>query len=77
AYQINPRNLDAHFFVAHFQGATGTLIPIEAGWSRGGNDGRVGSYKIGGWIGTAPGDDVLLDINRNPAVVTGLTPLQH
>ncbi|WP_288937158.1 carbohydrate porin [uncultured Sphingomonas sp.] len=77
AYQINPRNLDPHFFVAHVQGATGTLIPIETGWSHGGDDGHVGSYKIGGWIGTAAGDDVLLDLNRNVAVVTGLAPLRH
>jgi porin len=76
-YEINPRNLDNGFFVAHFKGATGVLIPVEAGWSRGGNDGHVGSYKVGGWIGTADGDDILLDVNRRPIAITGLSPLQH
>jgi porin len=76
-YEINPRNLDNHFFVAHFHGATGVLIPIEAGVSRGGDDGKVGSYKVGGWIGTADGDDVLLGRDRRPAVVTGTAPLRR
>ncbi|WP_239017716.1 carbohydrate porin [Sphingomonas aracearum] len=76
-YEINPRNLDNGFFVAHFEGATGVLIPVEAGWSRGGNDGHVGSYKVGGWIGTADGDDILLDVNRRPVPITGLSPLRR
>ncbi len=77
AYEINPRNLDDHFFVAHFHGATGALVPIEAGYSRGGDDGHVGSYKVGGWVSTADRADVLLDINRQPIVITGLDPLQR
>ncbi|WP_028056819.1 carbohydrate porin [Sphingomonas phyllosphaerae] len=76
-YEINPRNLDNDFFVARFRGATGVLIPVEAGASRGGDDGKVGSYKVGGWIGTAAGDDVLLDRNRRAIVVTGTKPLRH
>lgn len=78
-YEINPRNLDATFFIAHFKGATGALIPVELGWTRGGegNGGNVGSYKVGAWLGTADGDDVLLDVNRAPVIVTGLSPLQH
>lgn len=76
-YEINPRNLDNGFFVAHFKGATGVLIPVEAGWSRGGDDGHVGSYKVGGWVGTANGDDILLDVNKRPIAITALSPLQH
>ncbi len=80
-YEINPRNLDNDFFVAHFHGATGALIPIEIGWTRGGGagerGGHVGSYKVGGWIATVDGDDVLLDIDRRPSIVTGLDPLRH
>ncbi len=80
-YEINPRNLDDDFFIARFKGATGALIPIEIGWTRGGSPGErggnVGSYKVGGWIGTADGDDVLLDLNRNPSIVTGLSPLRR
>ena len=76
-YEINPRNLDNDFFVWRFHGATGALIPVELGWTRGGDDGKVGSYKVGAWLGTAKGDDVLLDVDRRPSVVTGLSPLQH
>lgn len=77
AYEINPRNLDNDFFIGHFHGATGVLVPVEAGWTRGGDSGHVGSYKIGGWIATAPGNDVFLDVDHRPIVVTGLSPLQH
>jgi porin len=76
-YEVNPRNLENKFFIAHFSGATGVLIPVEAGWSRGGDDGHVGSYKLGGWLSTAKGDDVLLDVNRRPVAITGLAPLQR
>lgn len=76
-YEINPRNLENTFFIGHFKGATGVLVPFEAGWSHGGDDGRVGSYKAGGWIATADGNDVLLDINRRPIAITGLAPLQR
>ena len=80
-YEINPRNLDNDFFIARFKGATGVLIPVEIGWTRGSGEGdrggHVGSYKVGGWIGTADGDDVLFDANRNPGIVTGLSPLQR
>jgi len=76
-YQINPRNLDNGFFIAHVDGGTGVLIPVEAGWTPTARDGRVGAYKIGGWIATADGDDVYLDVNRRPQSVTGLEPLQR
>ncbi len=77
AYEVNPRNLDTDFVIGHFHGATGALIPIEAGWSRGGNDGHVGSYKVGGWVNTADGDDVFYDVNRQPIAITGLAPLRR
>jgi porin len=77
AYEVNPLNLRNNFFVARWHGATGALIPFEAGWTHGGDGGHVGSYKVGGWYTTANGSDVYLDINRRPIVVTGLAPLQH
>lgn len=77
AYEINPRNLDNDFFIGHFRGATGVLLPVEAGWMRGGDGGHVGSYKVGGWLATSKGNDVFLDINRQPIVLTGQPPLQH
>lgn len=76
-YVENPNDLKNTFFIARFGGATGVLIPFEAGWTRGLTGGHVGSYKIGGWYSTTRGDDVLLDIDRRPIVVTGLAPLQH
>lgn len=77
AYEVNPRNLENDFFIAHFDGATGVLVPVEAGWSRGGDKGHVASYKVGGWISTANGDDVYLDVNRQPLAITGLDPLSR
>jgi porin len=76
-YVENPNDLKNSFFIARFRGANGVLIPVEAGWTRGLDGGHVGSYKIGGWYSTTKGDDVLLDINRRPMVITGLAPLQH
>lgn len=76
-YEINPRNLENDFYIGHFRGATGVLVPLEAGWSRGGDDGRVGSYKVGAWYASADGDDVLLDANRGASVVTGVAPLRR
>lgn len=76
-YEINPRNLERAFFIGHFQGATGVLIPLEAGFTRGGDDGKVGSYKVGGWLATADADDVLLDRGRRPIVLTGTDPLRR
>jgi porin len=50
---------------------------VEAGWTRLGDTGHVGSYKVGAWYSTANGDDVLLDRNRRPIAITGLAPLQR
>jgi porin len=76
-YEVNPLNLKNNFFVARWHGATGVLIPFEAGWTHGGDGGHVGSYKVGGWYTTANGSDVYRDINRRPIAITGLAPLEH
>ncbi|MEG8014885.1 carbohydrate porin [Sphingomonas sp. 22R3R2A-7] len=77
AYEVNPRNLERDFVIGRFHGATGVLVPIEAEWRRGDDDGRVGAYKVGGWINTSNGDDVFYDRNRQPIVITGLEPLRR
>jgi len=77
AYEVNPRNLDNDFVIGHFHGATGALIPVEAEWRRGDDDGRVGAYKVGGWVNTSNGDDVFYDLNRRPIAITGLEPLRR
>jgi porin len=76
AYEVNPKNLEKDFTLGHFHGATGVLLPVELGWTTAsGESGRVGSWKIGGWYTTANAPDVLLDRDRRPIVVTGLSPL--
>jgi porin len=77
-YEENPRNLDKSFIIGRFKGATGALIPIEFGLRRGADGGgHVGTYKVGGWISTANAPDILLDLDRRRAVLTGLAPLQR
>ena len=76
-YEVNPRNLDNDFVIGHFHGATGVLVPVEAEWHRGNDDGRVGAFKVGGWVNTSDGDDVFYDVNRQPIAITGLAPLRR
>lgn len=78
AYEVNPRNLDKVFTLGHLHGATGVLVPIEAGYTpQLGANGLPGAYRIGGWYNSADADDVGLDINHAPRAVTGLAPLRH
>ena len=77
-YEVNPRNLEPSFTIGRFKGATGVLVPVELGLTRGAEDGgRVGSYKVGGWISTADAPDLLLDAGHGPRVLTGEAPLQR
>jgi porin len=77
-YEVNPRNLDEDFSLGRFNGATGVLVPVEFGWlPLVGRMGLPGSYKVGGWFSNAKGDDVFLDVNRDPRVITGLEPLRR
>jgi porin len=76
-YQVNPRNIEGRdFYIARIRGGTGVLVPVEYGWTPTFR-GHVGSYKLGGWLSTADGDDLFLDVNRDPQVVTGLDPLRR
>jgi porin len=76
-YQVNPRNLEKDFF-GHTKGGTGVLVPVELGWSpQFGSNQLIGSYKVGGWYTNTNANDVFLDVNHNPRVVTGLEPLQR
>ncbi|WP_340313622.1 carbohydrate porin [Rhizorhabdus argentea] len=78
AYEVNRHNLDKDFTVGHFHGASGVLIPFEAGYTpQIGSRGLPGAYRFGGWYNTANADDVALDINRGNRVVTGLAPLRR
>lgn len=81
AYQLNPKYIDNDWartngWKLNFPGGTtGTLIPLEFGWTPSVN-GLPGSYKIGGWYNNAGGSDLYYDINRQPIALTGEAPLQ-
>jgi hypothetical protein len=78
AYQVNPRNLDKSSSSAISRaGPECSFRSSSAGPPQFGSKGLVGSYKVGGWYTNANADDVFLDINRDPATVTGLAPLQR
>ncbi|WP_442678023.1 carbohydrate porin [Sphingomonas sp. ASY06-1R] len=77
-YEQNPRNLERGFLEWHFHDAAGALVPVEIGAVRGGRSGGpVGSFKLGGWISTSDAPDVLLNVNRTPAILSGDTYLQR
>src|SRR5690349_666437 len=80
AYQVNPGFLRTGGAVlpGNPSGTTGVLVPIELGWSPLLGEARLhGSYKIGVWYDTSTANDVFDDINRDPAVLTGLPLLQR
>ncbi len=77
-YEANPRNLENSFSFGHFTGATGVLVPVEIGSDPDPTaTGGIGIYKVGGWYSNAPGNDLLLDINGQPRIVTGAPALQR
>jgi porin len=78
AYEVNPRNLSDGFFNWRLHGQTGVLVPVEVGWTGPtGRAGRLGSYRIGGWWTSADGEDLLLDVNHLPRVLTGAPALER
>jgi porin len=78
AYEVNPRNLDNQFFLGRFDGATGVMVPAEAGYrAELGPDRLPGTYLAGGWWNSADADDVLLDRAGGVRPLTGLDPLRR
>jgi porin len=81
AYQLNPSYIDddwarANGWKLNFPGGTtGTLIPLEFGWTPN-IRGLPGSYKVGGWYNNAGGSDLYYDINNLPIALTGEPALQ-
>ncbi len=73
-YQINPGNL-ARGFNFDFSGGKGELIPFKLEWKPALMFDLPGDYQIGGWYSTMRAPDVFYDVNRGPAVLTGLDPL--
>ncbi|HEY9130885.1 MAG TPA: carbohydrate porin [Dyella sp.] len=82
AYQINPKYIDDIWAQRNGwklnlpDGTTGTLIPLEFGWTPSfGN--LPGSYKIGGWYNNAGGKDLYLNTDREPLALAGGTALER
>ncbi len=82
AYQVNPTYIDNDYardngWKPDFPGGTtGVLIPVEFGWTPK-LHGLPGTYKVGAWHSSSPGDDLYLDQAGQPLAVSGGTPLQH
>ncbi|MGO4687105.1 carbohydrate porin [Brevundimonas sp. 2YAF1] len=77
-YQVNPKDLKNAFTIGYFNGATGVVVPVEVGWTpKLGSEGLPGNYRVGAWYSSVDGDDVLLDVNRQPRVLTGDAPLRR
>jgi porin len=81
-YQDNPKYVDDDYARHNGWkpnnpgGTTGALMPLEAGWQPSWR-GLPGSYLVGAWYNTSDGDDLLLDVNRNPRGITGLEALRR
>ncbi len=82
AYQVNPKYVDNDYarksgWKPDFpSGTTGALVPVEFGWTPTVH-GLPGTYKVGAWYSSSPGDDLFFDQNGQPLAVGGGTPLQH
>lgn len=78
AYQVNPGNLKRGLFEPlNPSGGTGTLFPVEFGWTPHLAGGTEISVKLGGWYSSAPRDDVYLASDRTPAAQGNLPFLQR
>ena len=82
AYQVSPKYVDDRYARRNGWapnipgGTTGALMPLEAGWQPKWQ-GLPGVYMAGLWYNTSDGDDLYLDLNRNPRGITGLDALQR
>ncbi len=82
AYQVNPRYIDNDYardngWKPGFpSGTTGVLVPLEFGWTPK-LHGLPGTYKLGAWHSSSPGDDLYLDQAGQPLALSGGDPLQH
>lgn len=81
-YQVNPTYIDdswaAHngLLLDNPSGTTGALIPLEADWSPK-FLGLPDKFQFGVWYDTSNANDVYLDVNYQPLVLTGAAPLRR
>lgn len=77
ANEDNRNNLDNAFFISRSH-PHGVIVHAEAGWTPTFGGGNLPALlKAGYWHTSGNDPDVLLDINRNLAAVTGLDPYQR
>jgi porin len=81
-YQVNPTYIDDSW-AAHNgllpdnpSGTTGALVPLEAEWTPK-FLGLPDKFQFGVWYDTSNANDVYLDVNRQPLVLTGDAPLRR
>lgn len=81
-YQVNPTYIDDSW-AAHDgllpnnpSGTTGALVPLELDWTPR-LLGLADSFKFGVWYDSSDSNDVYLDINHQPLVLTGDAPLRR
>jgi porin len=81
-YQVNPTYIDDSW-ASHNgllpdnpSGTTGALIPLEAEWTPQ-FLGLPDKFQFGVWYDTSNANDVYLDVNRQPLVLTGDAPLRR
>ena len=77
AYDQNPQYLGYtdKLLPVFYSGSTGVLVPVEIAWLPTFAGGKLaGSYKIGAWYSSSTANDAVLDVNSNPAALTGMAP---
>jgi porin len=80
AYQVNPNYLknSEGLRLDNPGGTTGLLSMAETGWTpKFGPDRLPGWYAIGGWYDSSDHDDVALDVDGQPRLLTGAPPLRR
>jgi porin len=74
-YQVNPVNL-TRGFTFDFSGGKGVLVPYDVEWKPKLLGTLPGDFQLGGWYSDMTAPDTFYDVNRDPAAVTSLPPLQ-
>ncbi|WDS34963.1 carbohydrate porin [Pseudoxanthomonas sp.] len=72
-YQVNPALLErGHKFTLNPSGTTGSLFPVELGWTPKFAGDLPGAYKVGAWYSNIDKADVFTDVNGDPSALSGL-----
>ncbi|MEO8835540.1 MAG: carbohydrate porin [Caldimonas sp.] len=78
AYEVNPKNLENRFTIGYLHGATGVLLPVEAGWMPVlGPAALPGLYKIGAWYSSVDAPDVTAQVGSAPGSSSSGAAQEH